>query len=120
MEVHHHPDLHHKRKNFKEYFLEFLMIFLAVSMGFFAEQMREYFSNLEKGKKYMQSLLLDLKDDTAILNVNIPFFEIQFKRIDSLRSELKKGDKMNPGFANKMSAYIRFYGNFRYHDRTIA
>ena len=27
MEVHHHPDLHHKRKNFKEYFLEFVMIF---------------------------------------------------------------------------------------------
>jgi hypothetical protein len=22
MEVHHHPDLHHKKKNFKEYFLE--------------------------------------------------------------------------------------------------
>jgi hypothetical protein len=35
MEVHHHPDLQHKRKNFREYFLEFLMIFLAVTMGFF-------------------------------------------------------------------------------------
>jgi hypothetical protein len=34
MEVHHHPDLHHKKKNFKEYFLEFLMIFIAVTMGF--------------------------------------------------------------------------------------
>ena len=34
MEVHHHPDLHHKRKKFKEYFLEFLMIFLAVTLGF--------------------------------------------------------------------------------------
>jgi hypothetical protein len=30
MEVHHHPDLHHKRKIFKEYILEFLMIFLTV------------------------------------------------------------------------------------------
>ena len=28
MEVHHHPDLH-KKKNFKEYFFEILMIFLA-------------------------------------------------------------------------------------------
>lgn len=27
MEVHHHPDLHHKRKHFREYLLEFLMIF---------------------------------------------------------------------------------------------
>ena len=41
MEVHHHPDLHHNRKKFQEYFLEFLMIFLAVSMGFIAENTRE-------------------------------------------------------------------------------
>jgi cell division protein FtsB len=38
MEVHHHP--HVEKKNFKEYFLEFLMIFLAVTMGFFAESIR--------------------------------------------------------------------------------
>jgi hypothetical protein len=43
MEVHHHPDLHHKKKNFKEYFLEFLMIFLAVTPGFVAENIREHF-----------------------------------------------------------------------------
>jgi hypothetical protein len=34
MEVHHHPDLHHKPKKWKEYFLEFLMIFLAVTRVF--------------------------------------------------------------------------------------
>jgi hypothetical protein len=33
MEVHHH--LHVDKKTFKEYFLEFTMIFLAVAMGFF-------------------------------------------------------------------------------------
>jgi hypothetical protein len=33
MEVHHHPDLHHKRKNFREYFLEFLMIFPEIKPG---------------------------------------------------------------------------------------
>jgi len=48
MEVHHHPDLHHKKKNFKEYFLEFLMIFLAVTLGFFAESIRENISNHHK------------------------------------------------------------------------
>ena len=31
MEVHHHPDLKHKKKHWTEYFLEFLMIFLAVT-----------------------------------------------------------------------------------------
>ena len=33
MEVHYYPQV--EKKNFKEYFLEFLMIFLAVTMGFF-------------------------------------------------------------------------------------
>ena len=50
MEVHHHPDLHHKPKKWKEYFLEFLMIFLAVTLGFFAENIREYFSEAKKGR----------------------------------------------------------------------
>jgi hypothetical protein len=35
MEVHHHP--HVEKKSFKEYLLEGLMIFVAVTMGFFAE-----------------------------------------------------------------------------------
>ena len=48
MEVHHHPKP--GKKNFKEYFLEFLMIFLAVSLGFFAEQIREDFETIA-GKK---------------------------------------------------------------------
>jgi hypothetical protein len=39
MEVHH-PDLHHGEKGLKEYFLEFLMIFMAVRLGFFAETFR--------------------------------------------------------------------------------
>ena len=45
MEVHHHP--HVEKKNFKEYFLEFLMIFLAVTIGFFAESLREHFTDNE-------------------------------------------------------------------------
>jgi hypothetical protein len=39
MEVHHHP--HVEKKNFKDYFLEFVMIFLAVTLGFIAENIRE-------------------------------------------------------------------------------
>ena len=42
MEVHHHPTI--EKKNFKEYLLEFIMIFLAVTMGFIAENLREHFT----------------------------------------------------------------------------
>jgi hypothetical protein len=50
MEVHHHPDLHHKAKPWKEYFLEFIMIFLAVTMGFFADNIREHIVDAKKKK----------------------------------------------------------------------
>src|SRR6516162_8745575 len=49
MEVHHHPKV--EKKNFKEYFLEFLMIFLAVTMGFFAENIREKITDNNKEKE---------------------------------------------------------------------
>jgi hypothetical protein len=118
MEVHHHPNV--EKKNFKEYFLEFLMIFLAVTMGFFAETIREHFSDKEHEKKYIQSLYFDLKDDTANLSGSIPYWESVTKKMDTLRMELKKGDGMNKNLANSMACYVRGYGNFLYHDRTIA
>src|SRR5450631_804705 len=71
MEVHHHPDLHHKKKHFKEYFLEFLMIFLAVTMGFFAESYREHLADKEKVKQAIGSLVKCLASDTAQLNTTI-------------------------------------------------
>jgi hypothetical protein len=71
MEVHHHPDIHHKRKPFKEYFLEFLMIFLAVTMGFFAESYREHLADKEKEKQSIESLIQCLASDTTQLKVII-------------------------------------------------
>ena len=37
MEVHHHPNV--EKKNFKEYFFEFLMIFLAITMSSYKKYM---------------------------------------------------------------------------------
>ncbi len=58
MEVHHHP--HVEKKNFKEYFLEFLMIFLAVTMGFLAENLREHFTETKSAHQYLESYKNDL------------------------------------------------------------
>src|SRR6202161_4977391 len=65
MEVHHHPDLHHKKKKFKEYFLEFLMIFLAVTMGFFAETIREHISENKQAKELANSLYQEVNADSV-------------------------------------------------------
>ena len=68
MEVHHHPDLNHLPKSWKNYILEGLMIFVAVTLGFFAEQLREHFVEKKHEKEYALSLYNDLKVDTAVLN----------------------------------------------------
>ena len=71
MEVHHHPDIHHRPKKWKEYFLEFLMIFLAVTMGFFAESYREHLNDRSKEKDYIKSMVEDLETDSAFLELSI-------------------------------------------------
>ncbi len=90
MEVHHHPDLHHKPKPWKEYFLEFLMIFLAVTLGFFAENIREHFTDTKKGKEYAISYKEDLIKDTAIIQKVILILNRDIAGCDSLNNYLQK------------------------------
>jgi hypothetical protein len=68
MEVHHHPDLHHEKKPWKEYLLEGLMIFFAVMMGFIAENIREDITNNQHAQELTAQLEVDLKADTTRLN----------------------------------------------------
>jgi hypothetical protein len=84
MEVHHHPDVNHKRKKFKEYFLEFLMIFLAVTMGFFAESLRENINNNEKEKQDIENAINRLASDTLQLQNVIAINRNSRNYIDSL------------------------------------
>ncbi len=87
MEVHHHP--HIEKKSFKEYLLEGLMIFVAVSMGFIAENIREKIVDNEKGKEYMFSMYQDLKEDTTELNRIIQLKQNDITYYDSLFYLLK-------------------------------
>jgi hypothetical protein len=84
MEVHHHPDIHHKPKKWKEYFLEFLMIFLAVTLGFIAENFREHLTERAKERQYIEGFIRNLKDDTASLRRVIEFDRQQAEGIDSM------------------------------------
>ncbi len=68
MEVHHHPQLDHSPKPIKEYLLEGFMIFIAVMMGFIAENIREYIDNNEQVKHLTSQLVQDLRADTIQLN----------------------------------------------------
>jgi hypothetical protein len=61
MEVHHHPDI--RKKNFKEYVLEGLMIFMAVTLGFFAERIRENITDHNKETEFIVSMVEDAHTD---------------------------------------------------------
>jgi len=63
--------MHHKRKKFREYFFEFIMIFLAVTLGFLADNIRENRVNREMEKQAIESLLKCLANDTARLRSDI-------------------------------------------------
>jgi len=84
MEVHHHPDLQHKPKKLKEYFLEFIMIFLAVTMGFVAENIRDHITEHKNAQILAQSLLEDIKKDTASLHSLVGFGIKKFAAADTL------------------------------------
>jgi hypothetical protein len=64
MEVHHHA---HHPKNWKEYITEFIMLFAAVTLGFLAENIREHQIINHKTNQNLQSIILDLKKDSALI-----------------------------------------------------
>jgi len=82
MEVHHHPKV--EKKKFKEYFLEFLMIFLAVTLGFFAENIREKITDNEHAKIYAATMVNDLSADTAALKSYISYWSYAANNVDTL------------------------------------
>src|ERR1700753_120428 len=88
MEVYHHPQV--EKKSFKGYFLEFLMIFLAVTLGFFAENIREYFSNNERAEQLTQELVQQLKNDTSVLNLVIGYQTRLQEKADTLFNMLRE------------------------------
>lgn len=84
MEVHHHPDIHHKTKKWKEYLLEGFMIFVAVTMGFFAESYHVHLVNKEIEKRNIESFINNIQKDSANINLRISFCQDKIKAIDSL------------------------------------
>jgi hypothetical protein len=74
MEVHHHahdPAAPHHKKNWKSYFWEFLMLFLAVFCGFLAEYQLEHKIERDRAKELAKSFYEELRNDsvTAALKV---------------------------------------------------
>jgi hypothetical protein len=93
MEVHHHS--HSSRKKLTHYFWEFLMLFLAVTLGFFVENQREHYIEHQREKKYAAQLYKDLKFDTAVFSHTNRYMTRQLKFYDSISLLFQQQVKFN-------------------------
>lgn len=106
MEVHHHPNLKHEKKAWKEYLLEGLMIFLAVTLGFFAEQIRERHVEKERLHNYFASMVLDIQSNVTALDSAIRENSAMVSKYNGIvNAFLKNSDTINrAAFARQMGA----------------
>jgi hypothetical protein len=116
MEVHAHS--HTARKKWTHYLWEFLMLFLAVTLGFFVENQREHFVEHQRAKIFAESLVEDLQTDTAEIRLsgnNIDSFLIM---TDLFFAELKKPRS----FQNDSTLQIigaKYIYEFNFFDATM-
>ena len=102
MEVHHHP--HVEKKNFKEYFLEFLMIFLAVTMGFIAENVRE---RITEHFDDTTQILIPI-DNKIVIQHNVILFEQLYSNIRFQKGELVVCIQTEKEYFQKVERLLKF------------
>lgn len=120
MEVHHHAH-HEGKKNWKSYFWEFLMLFLAVLCGSLAEYQLEHVVEKDREREYMITMLEDLKSDTSLLNYAVKYWDGINNGIDSVADAIQ----LPLSHTDLRKAYRHFnsaldYFSFSYNERTIA
>ncbi len=82
MEIHH-P--HHIPKSIKDYFSEFIVIFIALTLGFVVENQREHYIEGLREKELAQSLLKDLEADSVDMK---KFQEIRLRERNSINTAI--------------------------------
>ena len=93
MEVHHHTHASHGKKDWKNYFWEFLMLFLAVFCGFLAEYQLEHKIEKDREKQFLSSLLIDLQDDVTSVDLMISMEKAGIAQLDTLMQLLNNPDQ---------------------------
>jgi len=119
MEVHSHS--HTERKKWTHYLWEFLMLFLAVTLGFFVENQREHLVENKREIVYIHSFIEDLKLDTSQLNGLIELRKKRINELDTLFQLLSSDQYIQQGtsvyrlYSFPYWDILRFYPN----DRTM-
>lgn len=120
MEVHAHAHSHEK-KNWKSYFWEFLMLFLAVTLGFLVENLREHYVERLKAYEFAESLIADLNEDSAQLVAGIKQIDFVAPRIDTFRTlaQTKNISDLPGGTWYYYGRFTSWYFSFNSYNATI-
>jgi hypothetical protein len=114
--------IYNHMKKPKDYFFDFFMLFLAVTLGFFVNNLNENLSERQREKQYMTSLINDLIIDTVQIQEIHSSIKKQIDGIDTLMHILENKDRNN--FTNNLYYYSFKYLNsavfFTSSDRTIS
>lgn len=110
MEVAKHPHHVMQKKNWKEYFLEFFMLFLAVFLGFIAENARQHLVENKQAKEYMHGLIDDIKANNVNALLVINDFQNRLPHLDSMISSF--GDLMK-GHSEKFTRNMKYIGDYK-------
>lgn len=120
MEVHKHPHHVTHKKKWGEYLLEFTMLFLAVFLGFLAENLREQNVEHHREKEYIHSLVEDLKSDTLQATEVLGKLNKRSVGIDSVIAALSSPEIiMNSNNAYRLWSKNMGFADFISNDRTI-
>ena len=96
------------------------MIFLAVTLGFVAESLREHISENKKEKEFIRGFIADLKTDTAKLSTVVKYYDVVIPFADSARKNfyrLQKPDGLHA--LSLLQTSVSGFIDFIYTDATL-
>jgi hypothetical protein len=121
METHAHHLHKTPGQGWKHYLFEFLMLFLAVTLGFFVENKREYYADEHRGKQYIKSFVEDLEKDTSNFSILISLYDeklLVLKNLDNCYDSVT-GSLHSSDCLWDITDYTSGFPDLIYTDRTL-
>ncbi|MFM8335195.1 MAG: hypothetical protein ACKODK_06510 [Opitutaceae bacterium] len=112
MEVHHSHSGSHGNKSWKSLLLEFAMLFAAVTLGFFAENLREHHVERERESTFIAAVHTDVLADVAALRAVVRTQEARLRHEETLLGLLEKhtaADLADLYYAGRVTSLRNFF-----------
>ena len=99
-----------KTPSWKRYGMEFLMVFAAITLGFFADNQREKWGETARGVQYAQRLVEDLDLDSIRMEEVKVNYALKEQQINTLIPLMQSGLEEKP-FLDSLFAYFTLSGS---------